>query len=135
MKFLKKNWNFWNFLKILKFKSFLLNFMKFYEIFEIYIVNLPEMTNRQNSGAIFRFGKDLLASVLLRQRVLLRSDSYTRKSYWGMSNAYYPMKLIDFCMKYDKWTRSTTLLILTYKYNFVNLYTTNCTTHLINSLH
>ena len=36
------------------------------------------------------------------QRVLLRSDSYTKKSYWGMSNAYYPMKLIDFCMKYNK---------------------------------
>ena len=49
--------------------------MKFYEIFEIYIVNLPEMTNLQNSGAIFRFGKDLLASVLLR------SDSYTKTSY------------------------------------------------------
>ena len=25
-----------------------------------------------------------------------------KKSYWGMSNAYYPMKLIDFCMKYNK---------------------------------
>jgi hypothetical protein len=56
------------------------------------------MTNRQNSdgaGVIFRFGKVLLGSVLLR------SDSYTNKCYWGMSNAYYPMKLIDFCMKYD----------------------------------
>jgi hypothetical protein len=24
-----------------------------------------------------------------------------KKSYWGMSNAYYPMKLIDFCTKYN----------------------------------
>jgi hypothetical protein len=64
-------------------------------------VNLPEMTNRQNSGVIFRFGKVRLGSVLLLQRVLLRSDSYTKKSYWGMSNAYYPMKLTDICMKYE----------------------------------
>jgi hypothetical protein len=33
--------------------------MKFYEIFEIYIVNLPEMSNRQNWGVIFRFGPTL----------------------------------------------------------------------------
>jgi hypothetical protein len=39
--------------------------MKFYEIFEIYIVNLTEMTNRQNSGVIFRFGKVRLGSALL----------------------------------------------------------------------
>ena len=59
---------------------------------------LPEMTNRQNSdgaGVLFRFDKVRLG------RLLLRSDSYTRKSYWGMSNAYYPMKLIGFCMKYN----------------------------------
>ena len=106
-----KFWNFMKFLKILNFKIFIFfilefwNFMiffniflknlKFYEIFENYIVNLPEMSNRQNSGVIFRFSKVRLGSVLLWQRVLLRSD-------WGMSNAYYPMKLIDFCMKYDK---------------------------------
>ena len=53
--------------------------MKFYEIFEIYIVNLPEMSNRQNWGVIFRFDKVWLGSLLLRQRVLLRSDSYTTK--------------------------------------------------------
>ena len=41
--------------------------MKFYEIFEIYIVNLTEMTNRQNSGVIFRFSKVRLGSVLLRR--------------------------------------------------------------------
>ena len=71
------------------------------------------MTNRQNSdgaGVIFRFGKVrlgrvLLQRVILRQRVLLRFDSYTKKSYWGMSNAYYPMKLIDLCMKYNKKKR------------------------------
>ena len=34
--------------------------MKFF----IYIVTLPEMTNRQNSGVIFRFGKVRLRSVL-----------------------------------------------------------------------
>ena len=46
------------------------------------------MTNRQNSdgaGVIFRFGKVrlrrvLLQRVLLRQRVLLQSDSYTKKA-------------------------------------------------------
>jgi hypothetical protein len=38
------------------------------------------MTNRQNSGVIFRIGKVRLVSVLLPQRVLLRSDSYTKKA-------------------------------------------------------
>ena len=102
-----ENWNFLNFENFIILKSYE-NFEFFFEIFEIwkkimkfyenYIVNLPEMTNRQNSGVIFRFG----SGVLLRQRVLLRSHSYTKKSYWGMSNAYYPIKLTDFCMKYDQ---------------------------------
>jgi hypothetical protein len=30
------------------------------------------------------------------------------KSYWGMSNAYYPMKLTDCCMKYNKYYRERT---------------------------
>jgi hypothetical protein len=44
-------------------------------------VLLTEVTNRQNSdgaGVIFRLGKVPLGRVIL-QRVLLRSDSYTKK--------------------------------------------------------
>jgi hypothetical protein len=36
----------------------------------------------------------------------------TKKSYWGMSNAYYPMKLIDFCLKYNKHHNPLLLVII-----------------------
>jgi len=37
-----------------------------------------------------------------------------KKSYWGMSNAYYPMKLIDFCMKYNNYISFWILSIKAY---------------------
>ena len=54
-----------------------------------------ELAKLVRIGCYFPFGKVRFG------RVLLRSDSYTKKSYWGMSNAYYPIKLIDFCTKYN----------------------------------
>ena len=115
--------NFWNFAIFWKFWNWIFFFfhyriLKFYEIFENFEIKKKnwnfwnshckltgKMTNRQNLGVIFRYGKIWFGSVLLRQRVLLqqrvllRSDFYTKKTYWGMSNAYHPMKLTDFCMK------------------------------------
>ena len=89
--------------------------MKLLEIFDIYIVNLPEMliVNTRTARVLFsgsaKFGSE---GWYCRGCYYGRGCYYDliptpkKKSYWGMSNAYYPMKL----MKYDKSKYYTFLL-------------------------